>query len=196
VNRGSVALYLLFSIVLSIGAGYGVYRVMRESRLRAASAAPAGTTIPSRTAIEPMPPQEPAVAPAPRPEPAVERPSGASDAQARAIEPDIEGDDTAARVLLGIPGIAGAMPRDSVQRHFRARSAPLQRCYEHFVEGGTRGVIHVRFRIDTDGTLLEPRVAGFNAQFDDCVAALAATIKFSQPRDGKTVEVVYPIGFR
>lgn len=199
-NRGSVALYLLFSITLSIAAGYGVYRVMHAQHVREASASPSRTTTTpkperdlSSAAVAPPPIEEAAAAPEPED---VEPPTGTSEAERRAIDPDIEGDATSARVLLGMPGIIGAMPRDSVQRHFRARSAPLQRCYDHFVEGGKRGVIHMRFRIDTDGKLLDPRVAGFNAQFNDCVASLARSIRFSEPRDGQLVEVVYPIGFR
>lgn len=192
-NRGSVALYLLFSIAISIAAGYGVYRLVLAQREEDAA----------RAARSPV---QRAAAPTPRPvaapvEPApVEDPPPLSVAEQRAVDPDIDGDGdgAAAGALLGMPGIDGAMPRDSIERRFRARLAWWNRCYERSATAGEdRGVVHIAFRIEPDGSLVEPRITGgFNDGFTACLLSVAGAISFSGPRDGKPVNVVYPIGFR
>lgn len=193
-KRGSVALYLLFSIVISIAAGYGVYRVLRERRLREASAAPAQEAVRTERAAAPSP--HPVPAPPVEPEPAADEPPPLSVAEQRAIDPDIDGDGATAGASLGMPGIDGAMPRDSVERRFRARLTWFDRCYERSATED-RGVIRVAFHIEPDGTLVEPKITGgFNDGFTACMLSVVGAISFSGPRDGKRVEVVYPIGFR
>ena len=193
-KRGSVALYLLFSIVLSSATGYGVYRGLRERRLHDASAAPE----PVHTDRAAAPSPHPVPAPPVEVEPSGDEPPPLSVAEQRAIDPDIDGDRAAEGANLGMPGIDGAMPRDSVERRFRARLAWFTRCYEQSATPGEdRAVIRVAFHIEPDGTLVDPKITGgFNDGFTACVLGVVGAISFSGPRDGKRVEVVYPIGFR
>jgi hypothetical protein len=197
-QRGSIGIYLLFSIAISAAAGYGVYRFMRDHKDAFASTNDddAATT---QQASAPTP--KPAVAPTPAAEPEVIEPELPSDpmkaamllAESRAVNPNTEATMEESPVF-GIPGIEGGIERGSVERRFKPRAAILQRCYER--SGGEPGQVRVKLQVEPDGKLSHIELsAGWDDGFQACVMS-ALNFQFSATKDGNPAAVVQPIAFR
>lgn len=184
-QRGSIVVYLLFSIVVSIGAGYGVYVLIRDHK-----SAPAT----SEVKAEPPPRPRPVAPPQPvEAEPAVEPPAPpVSIAEQRAVNPIIDPEYTSSPVM-GVPGIDGPIARGSVDRRMRARSVELQRCWES--DGDPAKTIHATMHVDAAGRVTSTSVTpGLSADTEACVLAVLSSISFSPQT--KPSEVVQPIAFR
>lgn len=184
-QRGSVVVYLLFSIALSIGAGYGVYVLIRDHK-----PVEAATTKNVETEPTPTPrPVAPQPTPAPPPEPP---PAPMSVAEQRAVSPIVDPDYTSSPIM-GVPGIDGGISRGSVDRRMRAHAVELQQCWEN--AGDPPRTIRVTMHIDAAGRVSSTSVTpGLSADAEACVLAVFSSLSFSAP--GKPAEVVQPIAFR
>lgn len=183
-ERGSVVVYLLCSIAVSIGAGYGVYAYIRDHK----SAEPAPTVradAPSpKTVVQPQP-----VVAAPEVEPPAPTPSVA---EQRAVNPIVD-DSSDVSPVMGLPGIDGAIERGAVDRRFRAKSKALQTCFDN--NGQERTTIHASLLVDERGHVTSARVSsGLSLGTESCVLSVLSSISFSPP--GKSAEVVLPLAFR
>lgn len=186
-QRGSVVVYLLFSIALSIGAGYAVYILIRDHKPAEAAttqeAAPAPTPAPRPVA---QPPQ-------PAPTPVVEEPPAPmSVAEQRAVSPIVD-PNYSSSPIMGVPGIDGGISRGSVDRRMRAHAVELQHCWED--AGDSPKTIRVTIHIDAAGRVSGATASpGLSPNAEACVLAIFSALSFSAP--GKPAEVVQPIAFR
>ena len=183
-QRGSIVLYLLFSIALSIGAGYGVYAYLRDHK----SAEPTPTVKAEAPTPRPVVQAQP-VAAVPDVEPPAPTPSVA---EQRAVNPIIDPDNPITPVM-GIPGIEGAIERGAVDRRFRAKARALQVCFDN--NGQEHTTIHATLLVDERGRVTSARVSpGLSVGTEACVLSVLSSINFSAP--GQPAEVVLPIAFR
>jgi hypothetical protein len=213
-ERGSVVVYLLFSIVASIGFGYVVYRSIRDARLaRAASAelARASAPAPTRTAVAPSPAAPAPLAPAhePAPEPAVPAepvaptpaslPDESDEADHNAVDPPSFEDSAVDNVVFGRPGVAGGGDRFQIEKVVKRYSVRLVRCVRKARENGpvTRGSMRFEFVIDADGVVGTATYRGGDVapMVGDCMLQTLTKLRFDKPADGHQMKVVYPIAF-
>lgn len=183
-QRGSVVLYLLVSIALSIGTGYGVYAWIRDHK----SAAPAPVEVKTE------PPPRPALAPQPQPLPDVPpaEPPPMSVAEQRAVNPIVDADSNVSPVM-GLPGIDGPIERGSVDRRMRVKGLALQSCYER--NGDSPTTIRMTMFVDERGHVTKTSVSkGLSDATEACILSVLDSISFSP--QGKPAEVVQPIAFR
>ena len=176
-QRGSVGVYLLFSIAAAIASGYGVYAWMHGHKPHAAPVVEA--------APPPKPAPRPVSAPTPVAQPApVEVPSLA---EQRAVDPPSTGTSPA----MGVPGIDGPIERGSVDRRMRAKSRALQMCWD----GERPTTVHVTLLVDGNGRVTSTRISpALSMATSKCIANVFATISFSA--FGQPSEIVQPIAFR
>jgi hypothetical protein len=202
-QRGSIGIYLLFSIAIAAAAGYGVYRFMRDHKdAWASNKDDDAATTKQASAPAPKPTSMPAPAPAPVPEvveaePAIDPMSEAMKlAESRIVEPVLDA-ATDESPVFGTPGISGGIERGSVERRFKPRAAMLQRCWERSDAGA--GSIHVSLRVEPDGKVSHIALSGGFDGLDDgfqaCVMS-ALSFTFSATKDGNPAAVVQPIAFR
>lgn len=180
-QRGSVGVYLVFSIALSIGAGYGVYAYLHEHKSAEAAPQPIKTeTAPTPRHVTPPPAVQPEPEAAPPP---------MSLAEQRASDPMIDPNSDVSPIS-GLPGIDGSIERGAVERRFRAKSKALQACV-----ADERATIHATLMVDERGHVTKTSVTpGLSADAESCVLGVLGSISFSPP--GKPAEVVLPIAFR
>ena len=193
-QRGSIVIYLLFSIVISIGAGYVAYHLIHENKSKWADT---GETKPSvkrpaiATARVPVPVPEPAEVVAPVEEVTPQQ-TTAMIAASRAVDPIV---DPLADVspVFGVPGIVGGIERGAVERRFKPRGELLQKCYDDY--GDTQKTLRVTLQVDPSGKLMNVNLTGgWSVQFEACVTA-ALKFNFSPTRDGDSAVIVQPIAF-
>lgn len=184
-QRGSVGLYLLFSIALSIGTGYGVYTFIRDHK----SPEPA----PNEVNIPPPPPRPTVVKPPETPQiEAPVEPPAMSLAEQRAVNPIVDADGNVSPVM-GLPGIDGPIERGSVDRRMRVKGLALQSCFER--NGDAPTTVHMTMLVDERGHVTKTSVTpGLSAATEACILTVLDSISFSPP--GKPAEVVQPIAFR
>jgi outer membrane biosynthesis protein TonB len=187
-QRGHIALYLVFSLATASAVGYGVYAFIRDQakaeRARPARRAPT-TAVPVRAPV-------PEVEPPPAPEPEVDI------AERDAIDPEDIDDPDKDTVLLGKPGVAGALEVAQVERMIRRYSGRYDRCMRRARERYRlrRGQLRLAFVIGGNGA-----VAGVTAkatvqdEIADCVMDTVKKLRFDKPADGALVKVVYPMLF-
>lgn len=197
-QRGSIGIYLLFSLVISIAAGYGVYRVIRDHKDAFASKNDDAPTTKQAAAPAPRPAAVPAppieVPEAMPPEPAIDPMSAAMElAESRAVDATIDQASDESPVF-GTPGISGAIERGSVERRFKPRAAILQHCWERSDAGA--GSLRVAMQVAPDGKVSHMTLSGgWDDGFQACVMS-ALTFSFSATKDGNPAAVVQPIAFR
>jgi hypothetical protein len=201
-QRGGVGLYLLFSIVISIAAGYGVYHFMKQhpdafaspnkSDDESATSKPgkSSATNPSVPAPTPTPPVEEAI---PVPEPAVD-PMAAAMTLAESNAENPTPSDADVSPVFGTAGISGGIERGAVERRFKPRAAILQRCFER--SSSEPGVLRVSMEVTRDGKVSKLTLSpGWDDGFQACVTS-ALNFTFSATKDGNPAAVVQPIAFR
>jgi hypothetical protein len=198
-QRGSVVLYFLFSIVVSIAVGVGVYSWMRENKgmfesknddsTQSASTKPPTVTKKAQPVNEPPAVVEYAEA-VPVEDPV---PENQSIAESRAVDPVvvIDSDDTP---VFGVPGIDGGIERGSVERRFKPRGPMLQRCFDD--SDGSINRLRVTMNVQPNGKVaLVTLNDGWDAAFQEC-AISALNFTYSPTRDGKPATIVMPLAFR
>lgn len=190
-QRGSIGVYLLFSIVVATAAGYGVYALLR------ARPQDAGDAEVTQARAEPhaVMPVRPAPPP---PEPPEVIPEDGGPAERGAIAPaGIEAPDEDT-VLLGTPGVAGALEPAQVDRTMKRYMVRWERCMRRARERDELpdGVLSLSFVIAGDGS-----VSGmsYRASVEDslavCVTDVVKKLRFDKPVDGADVRVVVPMRF-
>jgi hypothetical protein len=188
-------------------------RLSKNARFRAATAVTAATALlalacghrppprpevpsPNVSASAVAPPPPAGAAAAPRPSPTAPAPSASASAPpakpsasaaAKAPEPRPRGK----------PG--GRIEPEIIQRVVRANFGRFRLCYENGLRNcpNLQGRVAVRFVIDIDGTVKQPRDAGSDhADYGviACVADAFRELRFPPP-EGGTVTVSYPILF-
>lgn len=193
-QRGNVGLYLLFSIAVATAAGYGVYRVLRErSRAEAAEAQVERPRVAPARSDEAEP--TPVVDRAELAEPAVATDSAERDARLPYDIPDPAKDT----VVLGTPGIAGALDAAQVDRTLKRYLVRYDRCMRHAHDKYRlrRGELQVTFVIAADGNVeyATGRPTNLEDELASCVVDVIKKLRFDKPTDGGKVKVVYPMRF-
>ncbi|HUS30858.1 MAG TPA: hypothetical protein VMZ53_20245 [Kofleriaceae bacterium] len=202
-QHGGIGMYLVFSVVISIGAGYGVYRWMHDNKsmwqksddAATTRTAPAGSKKPANAAVTvPVPAPEPAVAVPDEADPiAEESPAVLAASRARDAIVDAESDGSP---VFGTPGIAGGIEAGSVGRRFRPRAEMLQRCFERN-GGGESGSVRVTLMVEPTGKITQIRVDDrWGEGFAACVMTALNGVTFSATSDRESAVVVQPIAFR
>ena len=198
-QRGSIGIYLMCSIVVSVAAGYGVYHWIKEhpDAFKKSDDEPAATTTTKQAT--PTTPKVAVPAP-PIDEPEAPTPAEEVDpmvvamqiAEAHAVDPvPTEADESP---VLGTPGISGGIERGAVERRFKPRAGILQRCFQR--SGSEPGNVHVSMQVEPDGKISHLKLsAGWDAGFEACVVS-ALNFTFSATKDGNPAAVVQPIAFR
>ncbi|HTL31661.1 MAG TPA: hypothetical protein VL326_00975 [Kofleriaceae bacterium] len=188
----------MFSIAVSVAAGYGVYHWIKEhpDTFKKSDDEPAATT----TTQQEKPTTPKAAVPAPPiDEPEAPTPAEEVDpmvvamqiAEARAVDPvDIESQESP---VFGTPGISGGLERGSVERRFKPRAAILQRCFQR--GNGDPATLHVGLQVESDGKVSRVMLSTGEDSFRQCVAS-ALNFTFSATKDGHPAAVVQPIAFR
>jgi hypothetical protein len=187
-QRGSIALYLLFSIAASVAAGYGVYLLIRDRKLAVADDAVAEPA-PAR----PTPPPEPIA------EPPVTEPAEAVDvAEAGAVEPTVVA-STKDAVVLGRPGVAGGLGVDAVEHTIQRYMVRYERCMRRAKERGATpsGLLRLTFVISAEGGVdyVTGARGGIDEELASCVVDVVKKLRFDKSSDGAKVKVVYPFAF-
>ncbi|HEY5926241.1 MAG TPA: AgmX/PglI C-terminal domain-containing protein [Kofleriaceae bacterium] len=191
-QRGSVVLYLLFSLATSVAVGYGVYSLIRARSEASADAAVVERPTPAR----PLP--RPAVTPTPAPphDPSIDDSVDVADRDA--VPPEDIPDPPEDTVLLGLPGVAGGLEAVAVERTVRRYIVRFERCMRKARERNAvpRGDLRLTFVIAADG---EVEYVSGKTSIDDelttCVLDLVKKLRFDKSTDGAMVKVVYPIRF-
>lgn len=197
-QRGSVGIYLLFSLIVATAAGYGAYHYIREHKSQFQSDEEAATTTtapPPAKKPKPAPVPEAPVPEAPVPVAPEEPPptqSLAMQAAEKAIDPVVDPADYNTP-NFGTPGIAGGIEKGSVLRRFKAHAEQLQTCYEH--AGPFDGSVRVTLEVAPTGKLTKVSLDDGDDGFQAC-AISALDISFSATKDGKPAAVVQPIHFQ
>jgi hypothetical protein len=189
-QRGSIALYLLFSIAASVATGYAVYLVMRDRRLAVANDVVAEPA-PVRAVPRPEPIAEPTVA-----VPPVE--AAADTAELDAVEPNLIASATDA-VLLGTPGVAGGLAPANVERTIKRYSVRYERCMRRARERGVTpgGSLRLTLVIAADGAVdyATGQPTNVDEELAACVVDVVKKLRFDRSSDGAKIKVVYPIAF-
>lgn len=204
-QRGSIALYLLFSIAAAVATGYGAYRVIRTQRLeseaaealaaarrppRANVAPPPGPTVPLATPAE-VPPEVPID------EEMVVEPTDS--AEARAVDPDAFADPAKDTVVYGTPGVSGGLTAAAVERTVMRYSVRIERCLRKTREQYRvrRGTVRTTVDVDAQGRVLVVTAKLDNAHhiLGDCVLDVFRRLRFDATSDGGEARIVYPIVF-
>jgi hypothetical protein len=192
-QRGNIALYLLFSLAVSTGAGYGVYVLLRER----AHAAPGADE--SEQVRRPKPAPAPVVEAEPVVEPMAAAPPVAIDSAERdAVAPEDIPDPDKDTVLLGRPGVAGALDADKVERTVKRYQVRYERCMRRAHEKYRlrRGELRLTFVIAADGNVdLVTSSSSVEGELATCVVDVVKKLKFDKSTDGSKVKVVYPMRF-
>jgi hypothetical protein len=189
-QRGSIALYLLFSIAASIAVGYAVYLLIRDRKLAVADDAVAEPA-PARPASRPEAIAEPPV------DVPAEPPEGDT-AERDAVEPNVIVSDEDA-VLLGTPGIAGGLAREDVTRTIKRYAVRYERCMRRARDRGVTpgGSLRLTFVISAEGNVdyATGRASNVDEELATCVVDVIEKLRFERSMDGAKVKVVYPIAF-
>jgi TonB family protein len=220
-ERGSVALYMLFSLAASVGVGYVTWRTMRDARLsaeREAAANPRPVAAAEPSLPPPSEPAEPAESAEPA-EPDVEAPaeevSPSADAtdpwaseglpsfeviERDAIDPEPVEEAEDDTFVYGTPGIAGTLSSVSMRRTVQRYNVRYARCLRKQREQRgevERGSMRLRIDIAPDGTVQRASATLRNAEpaFGECVLEVVRKLRFDRSSDGTPTRVVYPIAF-
>jgi len=189
-QRGNVAVYLLFSLAAATGAGYGVYRLMRDHK-----PAVADEHVDVQTAQAPTP----RPTPAPVDEQPAEPAQAVDIAEASAVAPEDIADPPKDTVVLGRPGVAGALDADSVERMVKRYIGRYDRCIRHTHEKYRmrRGSLRVTFVIGATGNVDYASAQATDVEEDlaNCVLDVIKKLRFDKSSDGAKVKVVYPMAF-
>lgn len=200
-QRGSIALYLLFSIAAAIATGYGTYRVIRQYRLEtdAAEALAAATRPPRATVADPPTPLPPPKVPSEVPveeELAVEP---TDSAEARAVDPEPFEDPAKDTVVYGTPGVSGGLTAAAVERTVMRYAARIERCLRKTREQYRvrRGTVRMTTDVDAQGKVLLVTAKLDNAEqlLGDCMVDVFRRLRFDATSDGGPARIVYPIVF-
>ena len=191
-ERGSIALYLLFSIAASIAAGYGVYLLIRDRRVAAADDAVAESA-PARAAPRPEPmPATPVVE-------ATETAGAPDPAELAAVEADADIVLAKDTVLFGTPGVAGGLEVGDIERTIKRYSVRYERCMRRAKERGItpRGTLRLTFVVAADGNVAYAtgKATNLDDELASCVVDVVKKLRFDKSTDGAPVKVVYPMAF-
>lgn len=189
-ERGSVGIYLLFSVIVAAAAGYGAYHYIHEHKSEFQHEEQASTA--------PAPKKQPtAPTPAPAPDPIPEVPvvpeqapmeSPAMVAARLAVDPI----DSSESPSFGTPGVVGGIEKRAVDRRFRPHAEQLQTCYEH--ASSFDGSVRVTLEVAANGKLTNISLDDGDDGFQAC-AISALSFSFSPTKDGKPATIVQPIQF-
>jgi TonB family protein len=211
-ERGSIALYLLFSVAAAGATGYVAYRAIRTHRLEseaAAAVAAANRPPPSRPVAmaEPVPAEDPLPTQA-QPEPAREVenagdveviPSGTNQAELDAEDPEDFEDPATDTVVYGTPGVSGGLTPASVERTVKRYGVRIERCLRKTREKYhvRRCTVRVTAEVDAQGKVLVATATRENAEpfLGDCVLDVVRKLRFDAPSDHAGATIVYPIVF-
>jgi hypothetical protein len=195
-ERGSIALYLLFSLAAAIATGYAAYRVIREQRLQSEAMQVASATRPA--------PARPLPAPRPldplEPTPDVDSTPPVTDAaDLAAVDPDDFEDPEKDTVVYGIPGIAGALTIDAVSRTVKRYANRFDRCLRKTREQYSvrRATVRVTVDVDAQGKVLlaTAKLQDAEQYLAECVLDVFRKLRFDAPSDRAPARIVYPIVF-
>jgi hypothetical protein len=197
-ERGSVGLYLVFSLVIAGATGYGVYRVIHEHRTNDARAALAPTPAPrpapprvvDELPMEDIATDEPPVEDIPE-EPVVDV------AERDAIDPDGIDDSSKDAVAFGQPGISGALDRSVVEQTVKQLAPRFVRCARKAREqdNSEQTMLRFAFTVAATGKVEDAsyRAVGDNELIAECALDVVRRSRFAASRDRGAVQVVYPI---
>jgi hypothetical protein len=190
-QRGSVVLYLLFSIAASIAAGYGVYLLLRE-RNHASAATPDVAEAPPARAPAPRPV-------APEPTPVADTPPDLIEpdaAERGAVAPEIADVDKDA-VLLGTPGVSGGLEAAQVERTIKRYTVRYERCMRRSKERGEepRGELRLTLVLGPDGDVefATGKPTNLSDELASCIVDVVQKLRFDKTSDGMKAKVVYPL---
>lgn len=199
-QRGSIVIYLLFSIAAAVATGYGTYRVMRTRRLESEAAeARAVANRPQRAHVAPAP-RHSAPPPASEPGPdeaAFER--APDPAEAGAVDPPVLDDPTNDTVVYGTPGVSGGLSALSVERTVKRYAVRIDRCLRKTREQYRvrRGTVRVMVDVDAQGRVVaaSAKLDGAEQVLGDCVLDVFRRLRFDAPSEGGPGRIVFPIVF-
>ena len=176
---------MIIAIALAFGAGYGVYRVMKERRREAAIAeASAPQPRPAPPPREERPREPEPMAPVESPEPSMEVALG------RAADPP---ESDRALVAFGTPGIDGPLQRYRVEQAMKTQKSKFTRCLALTAEMRV-GMINIMLIVDRDGTIASKNLSpGGEPEFRKCVEEGLERVSFDAPE--RTTTIIYPIRF-
>jgi hypothetical protein len=193
-QRGNITLYLLFSLAVSTAVGYGVYVLLRDSS-RGMAHASDGDIAPTRAAQADRRVEQPAPPPAePAPVDGDEDP-----ADRNAVAPPPIEDPAEDTVVLGVPGVAGALAAAQIERTIKRYMVRWERCMRRQQERApltVRGDLRVELVIASDGNVVYTRSrSAVPEELAQCVLDVVGKLRFDKPEDGGKVSVVYPMAF-
>lgn len=187
-QRGSIVLYLVFSIAASVAAGYGVYVLVRDHK-----SAIADDAVAEPTPVRPAPRAE--VTPKPAESVAV---AEADPAELAAVEPNLI-ESPKDVVLFGTPGVAGALAVDSIEHTIKRYTVRYERCMRRARERGVTpaGSLRITLIIAEDGKVdyATGKPTSLDEELAVCVVEVVNDLRFGKSTDGAKVKVVYPIAF-
>jgi outer membrane biosynthesis protein TonB len=191
-QRGNVAVYLLFSLAASVGAGYGVYTLIKNRPQSVVDdSAVASKPAQRNRAHGPTPaPPEP-MAPFPEPE------SPSEPAEPESVAPADIDDPPADTVLLGRPGVAGALEVAQVERTVKRYVVRYERCMRRARERHLlqRGQLRVLFHITPDGVVdyATVKASTVESELADCILDMIKKLRFDT--SAGVSSVAYPFAF-
>lgn len=202
--RGSVVLYLLFSIAVATASGILVYFAIRDYRIAKAEA-DARAPKPREQRPEPFEETVAVAEPTPtveaveaEPPPTVD-PFDVADSLAIA-PPELDQSPATNAPIFGSPGIEGTSDKAEVDRTLRRYASRLQRCFEKALAKNPRtsGATRFRFTIDRDGkvgAVTSQATSRIDPLLTTCAGEVIAKLRFARPTDGDVARVVFPIDF-
>jgi len=102
------------------------------------------------------------------------------------------------QVSLGIPTTRGGdLDKAIIRRYLKRNIMKITYCYEKQLLAKPRiwGTMTVKFRIEPTGKVGAATAVGVDPVVSSCVAGVVRAIELPKPRDGKALDVAYPLTF-
>lgn len=98
-------------------------------------------------------------------------------------------------VTFGAPAVTGAVDANAVEQVVKRSASKLLACYKQGLARtpNLRGTATATFTITADGGVTDAAATGVTDAVDACIASELSKLRFAKPRDGKPVEVSYPV---
>ena len=82
-----------------------------------------------------------------------------------------------------------------IRRYVKRNIAKITYCYEKELlsDAALTGTLTAKFTIDGEGNVSGATASGLNANVQDCVVKTISGIQFPKPKDGKSLDVTYPM---